>query len=88
VLFRSYTFKFVNAGGADLIISSASSTCGCTVPSYSKKPLKPGEKGEIEVVFDSAGRTGSQHKSVSILTNAQPNTVRLEIEAEIIVLKK
>lgn len=80
-------FKFKNTGGSDLIISDASASCGCTVPEYDRKPVKPGGEGEIEVVFDSAGRTGSQHKTINILTNAQPNTIRLEIEAEIIVIK-
>ncbi len=84
----AHTFEFTNSGGADLVISDASSTCGCTIPSYSKKPIKPGEKGNIEVVFDSAGRTGSQSKSVRILTNAQPNTVELEVSAEIFVPTK
>ncbi len=82
------TFKFTNTGGADLIISDASATCGCTIPTYSRKPIKPGEEGEIEVVFNTAGKTGAQHKTISILTNAQPNTIRLEIEAQIAVLNK
>ena len=83
----AHKFTFKNTGGADLIISNASATCGCTIPSYSRKPIKPGDEGEIEVVFDSAGKTGSQHKSINILTNAQPNKVRLDIDAEVIVMK-
>jgi hypothetical protein len=83
----AHTFKFKNIGGTDLIISDASATCGCTVPEYDRKPIKPGDEGKIEVVFNSAGRTGSQHKTVNVLTNAQPNTIRLEINAEIIVVK-
>jgi len=83
----SHTFKFTNTGGADLIISQASATCGCTVPTFSSKPVKPGERGSIEVVFNSAGRTGSNHKTISILANTQPNTVQLEITAEILVPK-
>ncbi len=83
----AHKFTFTNIGGSDLIISDASATCGCTVPTYPRKPIKPGKTGEIEVVFNSAGRTGSQHKSVSVLTNSQPNTIRLDIDAEIIVVK-
>ena len=83
----AHKFVFTNTGGTDLIISDASATCGCTVPAYSRKPIKKGEKGEIEVVYNSAGFTGSQHKSIRILTNAQPNNIRLNIEAEIIVIK-
>ncbi len=84
----SHTFRFKNTGGADLIISSASSTCGCTVPNYSKEPIKPGENGQIEVVFSSANIKGAAHKQVKILTNAQPNTVELTITAEIYVPEK
>ncbi len=81
----SYTFKFTNTGGTDLIISQASSTCGCTVPTYSKEPVKPGGHGSIEVVFTSAGYTGAVNKSVNILANTQPNTNKLEISAEVYV---
>ncbi len=81
----SVVFNFTNTGGADLVISQVSSTCGCTVPSWSTKPVKPGDRGSIEVVFNSAGKTGTVHKSINILANTQPNTVQLEISAEVFV---
>lgn len=84
----AHTFKFTNEGGADLVITSASSVCGCTVSSFSKKPIKPGESGNIEVVFNSASRQGANHKKVKILTNAQPNTIELTITAEVYVPEK
>lgn len=84
----SHTFKFTNTGGSDLIISSASATCGCTVPTWSKEPVKPGDSGKIEVVFNSSGRSGINNKEVKILTNAQPNTIKLTIRSEIYVPKK
>jgi uncharacterized cupredoxin-like copper-binding protein len=81
----SYTFKFTNTGGSDLLISDASSTCGCTIPDFSKAPVKPGEQGKVEVVFNSSGKSGHVSKSVRLLTNAQPNTIELEITAEVYV---
>ena len=81
----SYTFKFTNTGGSDLIISDASSTCGCTIPDFSKAPVKPGEQGKVEVIFNSAGKTGSVSKTVRLLTNCQPNTTEIEITAEVYV---
>ena len=81
----SYTFKFTNTGGSDVIISNCAVTCGCTVPEYSKAPVKPGESGKIEVIFNSAGKTGSQIKTIQVLSNAQPNTIQLEITAEVYV---
>ncbi len=81
----SYSFKFKNTGKADLLISKVSSSCGCTVPKYPKTPVKPGEEGIVEVSFNSSGRKGYQNKSVTVLSNAQPNTKILRIKAEVII---
>ncbi len=78
-----HKYKFKNTGNANLIISDVSASCGCTVPTYSKKPIKPGEEGYVEVEFDSSGRQGQQHKSVTVLANTQPNRVELSFIAEI-----
>lgn len=80
-----HTFKFKNTGNADLIIRSTSSTCGCTVSSFTKKPIAPGETGKVDVTFTSAGRSGRQHKAVTVLTNAQPSSQQLVIEANVVV---
>lgn len=82
-----HKFKFKNVGNSPLVISDVSATCGCTVPTYSKKPLAPGEEGYIQVKFDSSGRRGMQHKSVTILANTQPNRVELTFVAEIEIPK-
>jgi len=81
----THTFKYKNTGGTDLVISSASASCGCTVPKWSKEPLSPGKEGEVEVIFDSSGRSGKQHKTITLLTNAQPNKVVLTITCEVII---
>lgn len=80
-----WTFKFTNVGGSDLIISNASSTCGCTVANYSKEPVKPGGTGAIDVIFNSAGKSGIVTKSVNLLTNAQPNNIQLDVTANVYV---
>ena len=33
----NFIYKFTNTGDADLIISSAKGSCGCTVPDWEKK---------------------------------------------------
>ena len=78
-----YNFEFTNEGESALLIHEARTSCGCTVPRYSKKPVKPGESGSIEVVFDSSGRMGQQMKSVIILSNASEPSVKLTITADI-----
>jgi hypothetical protein len=81
----SYAFVFRNSGGSDLIISSAQGSCGCTVPSYPKKAIKPGETSQVDVVFDSEGKSGLVKKTVTLVTNCNPSTRVLTIMATVIV---
>ncbi|MCU0435990.1 MAG: DUF1573 domain-containing protein [Bacteroidia bacterium] len=77
-------FKFTNVGGSDLIISSANGSCGCTVPDYPKKPITPGQDGVINVEFNSEGKKGEVSKTVTLVTNCEPNTTVLTIKANIL----
>lgn len=79
----TFSFRFKNTGKGDLIIQTASGSCGCTVPEYPQAPLKPGETGFIKVQFNSEGRAGIQEKQVTLVTNAIPNTTVLRIKAEV-----
>lgn len=76
-------FSYSNTGDADLVIASASASCGCTVPKYDRKPVPPGGSGTIEVVFDTAGREGIQTKTVVVQSNAENNLVILRIIADV-----
>ena len=80
-----HNFKFKNSGKSDLIISSAVGSCGCTVPSYPKEPVKPGDEGIIKVVFDSNGKQGAQHKRVTVVANTNPNKTMVAIMANVLV---
>jgi hypothetical protein len=75
-------FKFKNTGNAPLIIESAKGSCGCTVPSYPKAPIKPGETAEITVKYDTK-RVGPINKSVTLKTNADEKPVILRIKGHV-----
>lgn len=79
----TYSFKFTNTGKTDLIIQTASGSCGCTVPEVPQEPIKAGETGFIKVQFNSENRVGIQEKQVTVVTNAMPNTSILRIKAEV-----
>ncbi|MBA4240402.1 MAG: hypothetical protein C0448_06735 [Sphingobacteriaceae bacterium] len=81
----TYAFRFKNTGGANLIISSATGSCGCTIPDYPKKPILPGEEAVVDVVFASEGKSGVVEKSVTLVTNCEPSTKIIYIKANIIV---
>lgn len=78
------TFEFTNTGGSDLVLTKVSASCGCTIPKYDTKPVKPGKKGEIVVSFNSENRKGNQNKTVKVLANTQPSLTKLEITANIL----
>jgi len=62
-------FKFTNTGSEPLLISNCRASCGCTVPSWPKKPIQPGEASSIKVKYDTK-RTGKIYKTVTITSNA------------------
>ena len=80
----SYEFTFTNTGKADLIVADVTTSCGCAVPSYSKIPIRSGNKGTIKVSFNSQGRRGLQTKSIVVVANPQPNTEVLRIKAHVV----
>src|SRR5690554_224870 len=79
----SYEFKFENVGTEPLIISKVESTCGCTVPEYTKTPVKPGEKGTISVTFNAAQATPFS-KMVTIRSNAKTPVKALYIKGTVV----
>jgi hypothetical protein len=81
----AHSFEFTNEGKSNLVIASAKGSCGCTVAEPPKEPIPPGGTGKIDVVFDSNGKSGVISKSISVLTNCEPNTVILTIGGEVIV---
>lgn len=75
------TFTFTNVGQAPLIINQAVASCGCTIPSYTKTPIKPGQSGAIKVTYNGKGKfPGHFKKSITIRTNGNPEMTRLYIE--------
>lgn len=70
-----YSFKFTNTGDKDLLITEASSSCGCTVPDWPKEPVRPGKSAYVKVVFNSAGKDGFTEKQITLIANTNPPVV-------------
>ena len=81
-----HTFRFTNTGTSNLVISSASASCGCTIPNWPKEPIAPGEKGEIKVEFNSNGKKDMVTKDITILANTNP--VKTILQIKVFVEKK
>ena len=72
-----HTFEFTNTGNTPLLVLDAVASCGCTRPSYTAKPVKPGKKGKIEVTFSPAGRAGTFRKTIKVKNNSPEKVISL-----------
>lgn len=59
-------FKYRNNSNAAIVIQKVIVSCGCTQVEWSGKPIKPGESGEIKVLFSNRIGTGNFDKSISV----------------------
>jgi len=62
-------FEFTNTGKADLQLTNVSSSCGCTVPSWPREAIPPGQSATIKVSYDTK-RVGGINKSIYVDSNA------------------
>lgn len=77
-------FTFTNSGKSELNIRVVKPNCGCVVQKLDKYTFQPGETGKMSVDFNSAGRRGSQQKSIVIFSNdPTAPTQRLIIKARV-----
>jgi len=79
-------FKITNTGKSDLLITDAKATCGCTVPSWPREAIKPGESADLKFTFNSRNRSGKQSKSITLKTNTAKGNEILRVKGT--VLKK
>ena len=84
---ESITHEFIlkNSGDAELIITAAKGSCGCTVPEWPKSPISEGEEAVIKVTFNSSGKSGKQNKTVTLVSNSIPNTKVISIIGNVII---
>ena len=75
-------FEFTNTGDAPLVITRVSSSCGCTVPKKPEGPVKPGEKGEIQVKYDT-NIIGPIRKTITVYSNADVPAKSLKIKGRV-----
>ncbi len=71
-------FEFTNVGNSPLIITRVQASCGCTVPKKPNQPIMPGEKGKIEVSYDTK-RLGGFSKAITIYSNAKNERKMIKI---------
>ncbi len=74
-----HTFRFSNVSKSPVVVLDVSASCGCTSPSFSRKPVLPNKSGEIKVRFSPMNRPGKFSKGVVVqLSNQQRITLTIE----------
>ncbi len=79
-----HSFIFTNTTSKPVVILDVTSGCGCTTPKYSRKPVMPGQKGEVVVSFDPMNRPGRFSKGVEVQTSASAEAYNLIVEGNVI----
>lgn len=80
----SYSFHFTNTGNMPLIISSVTSSCGCTVGEYPHEPIAPGKSAVIKATYDSKGHHGFQSRYLTVMSNTNPAKTTLRIKGKVL----
>ncbi len=83
------TFTFKNVGDAPLVVNQAFASCGCTVPTYTKEPIAPGQSGKIDVSYNGKGKfPGSFKKTITVRTNGKTEMTRLYVTGNMVTGKE
>lgn len=76
-------FRFTNTGKEPLILSNVRSSCGCTVPTWPRQPVLPGQSEVIKVKYDTK-RVGVINKSITVYSNGKVSPITLKIKGKIL----
>jgi hypothetical protein len=72
-------FKLKNTGNAPLLIPHVNTSCGCTVPAWTKSPIEPNEETEIRVEI-TPEETGFVNKTIEVYGNVENEMIPLTIK--------
>lgn len=77
------TFNLKNTGNYPLLIQEVSTSCGCTIAKYDKKPVLAGQTTSIILDYK-PNSLGYFHKTADVICNVPEGYVRLKISGEVV----
>lgn len=80
----SHRFVCRNEGQQPEVILQVTTTCGCTTPQYTRKPILPGEQAEITVTYDPANRPGNFSRELTVFTADRRIAAKLRITGSVV----
>lgn len=75
-------FVFKNSSNKPIVLTDVKSSCGCSVPTWSKEPIKPGDSSSIKVQYNTQ-LPGVFNKTITVYSNAKNSPVRLSIMGKV-----
>jgi len=76
-------FILTNTTNKPFVIKDAKGSCGCTVPTWKKDIIAPGESTTINATYN-AKKLGKFTKSVTIITSIYDEPIILRIKGEVV----
>jgi len=82
-----HTFRLKNNSKKTMVINEVTAWCGCTTTEFSKKPIAPGQQGQVTVTFNPYYRPGKFSKEVVVLTDEGRSYVRLWVKGSVVAME-
>lgn len=73
-------YIFTNKGQKPLVIYKVKASCGCTIPTWPKAPIKPGEKSLIKVEFYTERQKGVFMKTLFVESNSKEDVMLIKLK--------
>lgn len=85
---QTCVFKMKNVSDRPVVIHRVVTSCGCTEPAWTEAPVRPGETGEIKVVFSNDQGPYPFSKSVTVYVSGLSKPVVLKLRGVVHDRKK
>lgn len=79
----THEFTFKNTSDQTILITNVKASCGCTTPSWTKTPIKPGESGNVTATYNAA-HVGPFTKTVTVTANDTDQNKILTIKGKVV----
>lgn len=79
-----HVYHVQNSGSVPFSINEVLTNCGCLVVAGEKQEIAPGNQGDIKILFDTTGFSGTEKKNITVLTSDPlASTIMLIFEGRI-----
>jgi len=81
-------FTYTNKGNQPVAIITVISSCGCTTPSWSNEPVRPGQSGKIKVTYSNDEGPYPFEKNISVYVSYQKKPIILSLSGVVVEKNK